>query len=49
LDSFLCGFTLAWKLANELDNLENRRFTLTDEVERSARFASKEGEFVIKR
>jgi len=38
LDSFLCGFELAWKLTNELNHVERERSALTDEVERSAHF-----------
>ncbi|WP_312612161.1 DUF6809 family protein [Oscillibacter sp.] len=44
LDSFLCGFGLAWQLANELNNLENGRLALADVVERSARFVPEGGE-----
>lgn len=44
LDSFLCGFELAWKLTNELNHLERERSALTDEVERSAHFLPEEGE-----
>lgn len=44
LDGFLCGFELAWRLANELNHLERERSALTDEVERSAHFLSEEGE-----
>lgn len=44
LDSFLCGFGLAWQLANELNNLECERSALAKEVERSAHFAPEEGE-----
>ena len=44
LDSFLCGFELAWKLTTELNHLERERSALTDEVERSAHFVSEEGE-----
>jgi hypothetical protein len=40
LDSFLCGFELAWRLTNELNHLEHERSALTDEVERSAHFVS---------
>ena len=41
LDSFLCGFELAWKLTNKLNHLERERSALTDEVERSAHFMPK--------
>ena len=44
MDSFLCGFELAWKLTNELNHLERERSALTDEVERSAHFISEGGE-----
>lgn len=44
LDAFLCGFKLAWQLSNELNNLENGRFALADDAERSANFVSEEGE-----
>ena len=44
LDSFLCGFELAWRLANELHHLERERSALTDEVERNAHVAFEEGE-----
>lgn len=44
LDAFLCGFKLAWQLSNELNNLENGRFALADDAERSAHFVSEEGE-----
>lgn len=44
LDSFLCGFELAWKLTNELNHLERERPALTDEVERNAHFISEGGE-----
>ena len=43
LDSFLCGFELAWRLTNELHHLERERSALTDEVERSAHFVFEEG------
>lgn len=43
LDSFFCGFELAWKLTNELEHLERERSALTDEVERSAHFVSEGG------
>lgn len=43
LDSFLCGFELAWTLTNELNHLERERSALTEEVERSAHFISEEG------
>lgn len=38
LDSFLCGFELAWKLTSEVNHVERERSALTDEVERSAHF-----------
>ena len=41
LDSFLCGFVLAWKLTSELNYVERERSALTDEVERSAHFMPK--------
>lgn len=44
LDSFLCGFELAWKLTNELHHLERERSALTLEAERSAHFVSEGGE-----
>jgi len=44
LDSFLCGFKLAWQLSNELNNLDDGRSALAEEVERSAHFISEEGE-----
>ena len=31
LDSFLCGFSLAWELANELDHYEENRHLLSVE------------------
>ena len=46
LDSFLCGFELAWKLTTELNHLEHERSALADEVERSAHFVFEEGEKV---
>lgn len=27
MDSFICGFKLAWQMANELNNYDNRRST----------------------
>lgn len=27
MDSFICGFKLAWQMANELNNYNNRRLT----------------------
>lgn len=44
VDSFLCGFELAWKFTTELNQLERERSVLTDEVERSAHFVLEEGE-----
>lgn len=44
LDSFLCGFKLAWQLSNELNNLDDGRSALAEKVERSAHFISEEGE-----
>ena len=32
LDSIICGFKLAWRLANELDNYNDRRSTLAEIV-----------------
>jgi len=44
-DSFICGFKLAWRLTNELNNYkENERSTPTGTVGLGARFASEEGE-----
>ena len=37
LDSFLCGFRLAWELANELDHYEeNRHLSSAEEAETGA-------------
>ena len=37
LDSFLCGFRLAWELANELDHYEeNRHLSSAEEAEADA-------------
>ena len=37
LDSFLCGFRLAWELANELDHYEeNRHLSSAEEAETDA-------------
>ena len=44
LDSFLCGFELAWTLTTELNHLERERSALADDAERSAHFISEEGE-----
>jgi hypothetical protein len=44
LDSFICGFRLAWQLTNELNNYENRRSTPAGSVGLDACFASEEGE-----
>lgn len=43
LDAFLCGFRLAWRLSNELNNLDDERSVLADEAERSVHFLSDEG------
>ena len=42
-DGFLCGFRLAWQLSNEISNLENERFDLAQDAERSAHFLPDEG------
>lgn len=43
VDSFICGFRLAWQLANELNSYpENGRPTRTNQAERDARCASQE-------
>ena len=36
MDSFLCGFQLAWKLAYELNHFETDRYPFPEEVERDA-------------
>lgn len=43
LDTFLCGFRLAWQFSNELNNLDNERSVLADESERSVPFLSETG------
>lgn len=44
-DSFICGFKLAWWLANELNNYkENERSTLAVDAGLDARFVSEEEE-----
>lgn len=44
-DSFICGFKLAWRLANELNNYkENERSMPAGDAGLGARFVSKEGE-----
>ena len=44
-DSFICGFKLAWRLANELNNYkENERSTPAGDAGLDARFVSEEGE-----
>ena len=44
-DSFICGFKLAWRLANELNNYkENERSTPTENVGLDACSLSVEGE-----
>ena len=41
IDSFICGFRLAWRLANELNSYpENGRPTRPDQAEQDARCAS---------
>lgn len=41
MDSFICGFRLAWRLANELNSYpENGRPTRPDQAEQDARCAS---------
>lgn len=43
IDSFICGFRLAWRLANELNSYpENGRPTRPDQAEQDARCASQE-------
>lgn len=43
IDSFVCGFRLAWRLANELISYpENGRPTRPDQTEQDARCASRE-------
>lgn len=43
IDSFICGFRLAWRLANELKSYpENGRPTRPDQAEQDARCASRE-------
>lgn len=43
MDSFVCGFRLAWRLANELNSYpENGRPTRSGQVEQDARFAPQE-------
>ena len=36
MDSFLCGFQLAWELAYELNHFETDRYPFPEEVERDA-------------
>lgn len=43
LGGFLCGFRLAWQMANELNGLENGRRALADVAGRGAHFVSEEG------
>ena len=41
MDSFICGFRLAWRLANELDSYpENGRLTQPNQTEQDTRCAS---------
>lgn len=41
IDSFICGFRLAWRLANELNSYpENGRLTQPNQTEQDARCAS---------
>lgn len=41
IDSFICGFRLAWRLANELNSYpENGRPTRSDQTEQDARCVS---------
>ena len=43
VDSFICGFRLAWRLANELNSYpENGRPTRPDQAEQDARCTSQE-------
>jgi len=43
MDSFVCGFRLAWRLANELNSYpENGRPTQSDRTERGARCTPQE-------
>lgn len=35
-DSFICGFKLAWQMANELNNYDNRRSTTANQAGLSA-------------
>lgn len=49
LDSFLCGFELAWKLTTELNYLGHESSVLADDAERGAHFVSEEGESKWKR
>ena len=43
MDSFVCGFRLAWRLANELNSyLENGRPTQSDQAGQDARRAPQE-------
>ena len=41
VDSFISGFTLAWKLSSELDNYENERLVSCRTGRLGARFVSK--------
>ena len=43
IDSFICGFRMAWRLANELNSYPaNGRPTQPDQAEQDARCASRE-------
>ena len=43
MDSFVCGFRLAWRLANELNSYpENGRPTRSGQTGQDARFAPQE-------
>jgi hypothetical protein len=43
-DSFICGFKLAWQMANELNNYDNRRSTPANQAGLSACSASRESD-----
>jgi hypothetical protein len=39
LDSFICGFQLAWRLTNELNHYQNGHFSRVPETEEDVRSA----------
>lgn len=42
MDSFICGFKLAWQMANELNNYDNRRSTSAKQAGLSAYYVLRE-------